>query len=777
MHRQIWQIANDVRGSVDGWDFKQYVLGALFYRFISKNFSSYMEAGDDSICYAKLDDSVITDDIKDDAIKTKGYFIVDRKDLDYQTMKEYQRFSPGSVNGSENTAGLKRNLDKDDNKIIVTTIQKLNNLMKAESDLPVYTQQVVFIFDECHRSQFGEAQKNLKKKFKRYYQFGFTGTPIFPENASGSETTASVFGRELHSYVITDAIRDEKVLKFKVDYNDVRPQFKSLETETDEKKLSAAENQQAFLHPMRIQEITQYILNNFRQKTHRIFPGSKGFNAMLAVSSVDAAKAYYATFKRLQEEAANQSATYKPLRVATIFSFAANEEQRAIGEISDETFDISAMDSSAKEFLDAAIREYNSDFKTNFSTDSNSFQNYYRDLAQRVKNQEVDLLIVVGMFLTGFDAPALNTLFVDKNLRFHGLIQAFSRTNRIYDATKTFGNIVTFRDLEQATIDAITLFGDKNTRNVVLEKSYAEYMEGFTDAATGEAKRGFMTIVSELEQHFPDPAGIKSEKEKKDFVKLFGEYLRAENILQNYDEFASLKALQQIELSNPAAVEKFKAEHYVDDEKFAELQTIRLPAERRIQDYRSAYNDIRDWLRREKEAEQKEKSTTDWDDVVFEVDLLKSQEINLDYILGLIFEHNRQDKNKGEMIEEVKRLIRSSLGNRAKEGLVVDFIQQTNLDNLPDKASIIDAFFTFAQHEQQREAEALIKEENLNEEAAKRYIRTSLKSEYATENGTELNETLPKLSPLNPQYKTKKQTVFQKIVAFIDKFKGVGGKI
>ncbi|HDI5827756.1 TPA: HsdR family type I site-specific deoxyribonuclease, partial [Escherichia coli] len=707
----------------------------------------------------------------------KVFFVVDRKDLDYQTMKEYQRFSPDSVNGSENTAGLKRNLDKDDNKIIVTTIQKLNNLMKAESDLPVYNQQVVFIFDECHRSQFGEAQKNLKKKFKRYYQFGFTGTPIFPENALGSETTASVFGRELHSYVITDAIRDEKVLKFKVDYNDVRPQFKSLETETDEKKLSAAENQQAFLHPMRIQEITQYILNNFRQKTHRTFPGSKGFNAMLAVSSVDAAKAYYATFKRLQEEAANKSATYKPLRVATIFSFAANEEQNAIGEISDETFDTSAMDSSAKEFLDAAIREYNDHFQMNFSTDSKGFQNYYRDLAQRVKNQDVDLLIVVGMFLTGFDAPTLNTLFVDKNLRFHGLMQAFSRTNRIYDATKTFGNIVTFRDLERSTIDAITLFGDKNTKNVVLEKSYAEYMEGFTDAATGEAKRGFMAVVSELEQRFPDPASIESEKEKKDFVKLFGEYLRAENILQNYDEFATLKALQQIDLSDPVAVEKFKEEHYVDDEKFAELQTIRLPAERKIQDYRSAYNDIRDWQRREKEADKKEKSTTDWDDVVFEVDLLKSQEINLDYILGLIFEHNRQNKGKGEMTEEVKRLIRSSLGNRAKEGLVVDFIQQTNLDDLPDKASIIDAFFTFAQREQQREAAALIKEENLNEEAAKRYIRTSLKREYATENGTELNETLPKLSPLNPQYKTKKQTVFQKIVAFIEKFKGVGGQI
>ncbi|HFQ5986571.1 TPA: HsdR family type I site-specific deoxyribonuclease, partial [Yersinia enterocolitica] len=707
----------------------------------------------------------------------KVFFVVDRKDLDYQTMKEYQRFSPDSVNGSDNTAGLRSNLEKDDNKIIVTTIQKLNNLMKGEADLPVYRQQVVFIFDECHRSQFGEAQKNLSKKFSRYYQFGFTGTPIFPQNALGAETTASVFGSELHSYVITDAIRDEKVLKFKVDYNDVRPQFKALETETDEKKLSAAENRDAFLHPRRLEEITRYVLTHFRQKTHRAFPGAKGFNAMFAVSSVDAAKAYYDIFKRLQQEAAQQNDAYKPLRVATIFSFAANEEQAAVGDITDEGFDVSAMNSSAKEFLDAAIDDYNGHFKTNFSTDSNGFQNYYRDLALRVKNQDIDLLIVVGMFLTGFDAPTLNTLFVDKNLRYHGLMQAFSRTNRIYDATKTFGNIVTFRNLEHATIDAITLFGDTNTKNVVLEKSYAEYMEGFKDIATGEAKRGFMDIVTTLEHQFPDPTHIDSEKEKKAFVKLFGEYLRAENILQNYDEFATLKALQSIDISDPAAVDAFKAEHYLDDEKLAELQMIRLPAERKVQDYRSVYNDIRDWQRKEKAADDKDKATTNWEDVVFEIDLLKSQEINLDYILGLIFEHNKQNKSKASLTEEVRRLIRSSLGNRAKEELVVDFIQQTNLDEMPDKAGIIDAFFAFAQREQRREAEALIKEENLNEEAAKRYIRNSLKREYATENGTELNATLPKLSPLNPQYKTKKQSVFQKIGAFIEKFKGVGGGI
>ena len=701
----------------------------------------------------------------------KVFFVVDRKDLDYQTMREYQRFSPDSVNGSDSTAGLKRNLEKDDNKIVVTTIQKLNNLMKSEGDLPIYGKQVVFIFDECHRSQFGEAQKNLQKKFKRFYQFGFTGTPIFPENALGAETTASVFGRELHSYVITDAIRDEKVLKFKVDYNDVRPQFKAIETEKDEKKLSAAENKQALLHPDRIREITQYILTNFRQKTHRLHAGNKGFNAMFAVSSVDAAKLYYESFKTLQKD------SDKPLRVATIFSFAANEEQDAIGDIQDESFDVSAMNSSAKEFLSAAIADYNALFKTNFSVDSNGFQNYYRDLAKQVKAKEIDLLIVVGMFLTGFDAPSLNTLFVDKNLRFHGLMQAYSRTNRIFDATKTFGNIVTFRDLEQATIDAITLFGDKNTKNVVLEKSYQEYMEGFTDAATGEARRGFVAVVNELETRFPDPSAIEKEADKKAFAKLFGEYLRVENVLQNYDEFASLKELQSVDLADPAAVETFKAKHYLSDEDLTTLQAITLPPERKVQDYRSTYNDVRDWLRREKAGAEKEKSTIDWDDVVFEVDLLKSQEINLDYILELIFEHNKKTKSKSELVDEVRRVIRASLGNRAKESLVVDFINQTDLDQIGDKASVIEAFFTFAQAEQQREAAELISDEGLNAEAAKRYITNSLKREFATENGTELNAVLPKMSPLNPQFLTKKQTVFQKIAAFVEKFKGVGGQL
>ncbi|MFR2070213.1 MAG: type I restriction endonuclease subunit R [Bacteroides nordii] len=701
----------------------------------------------------------------------KVFFVVDRKDLDFQTMKEYQRFSPDSVNGSESTAGLKRNLERDDNKIIVTTIQKLNNLMKGEGELSIYQKQVVFIFDECHRSQFGEAQKLLRKKFKRYYQFGFTGTPIFPENALGDETTASVFGRELHSYVITDAIRDEKVLKFKVDYNDVRPKFKGIESEQNEEKLSSAEYKKAMLHPARIKEISQYILQNFRIKTHRNQEGGKGFNAMFAVSSVDAAKCYYEELNFLQKD------SEKPLKIATIFSFAANEEQNAIGDIVDETFEPTAMDLSAKEFLTRAIDDYNRMFKTSYGVDSKEFQNYYRDLAKRVKSKEVDIIIVVGMFLTGFDAPTLNTLFVDKNLRYHGLMQAFSRTNRIYDATKTFGNIVTFRDLEAATIEAIRTFGDSSTRNVVLEKSYTEYLKGFTDIVTGEARRGYIDVVTELNEKFPTPEEIITESDKKEFAKLFGEYLRVENILKNYDEFTHLKAFQTIDINDPQAVEAFKEANFVTDEDIATMQQIQVLPDRTIQDYRSTYNDIRDWLRRERSGKEEEKSKVDWDDVVFEVDLLKSQEINLDYILELIFEHNKKACNKVVLIEEIRRVIRASIGNRAKESLVVDYINETDLNAICDKPSILDSFYSYAQEKLRVEAALLIADENLNEQEAKRYISVSLKREYASENGTELNAILPKMSPLNPLYLTKKQSVFKKIASFIEKYKGVGGQL
>ena len=698
----------------------------------------------------------------------KVFFVVDRKDLDYQTMKEYQRFSPDSVNGSNSTAGLKRNIEKDDNKIVVTTIQKLNNFMSSEAQHEIYNKQVVFIFDECHRSQFGEAQKRLKQKFKKYCQFGFTGTPIKVENALGSETTASVFCRELHAYVITDAIRDQKVLKFKVDYNDVRPQFKSLETEQDLGKLSAAENKKALLHPTRITEISAYILEHFNQKTHR--QNGKGFNAMFAVSSVEAAKAYY---QELQDQQAGKA---KPLKIATIFSYAANEEQAAIGEIDDETFSPADLaDISSKEFLSGAISDYNRLFQTNFSINGNEFQNYYRDLAKRVKSGEVDLLIVVGMFLTGFDAPTLNTLFVDKNLRYHGLIQAFSRTNRIYNAIKTFGNIVTFRDLEKATTDAIKLFGKTETADILLERSYEDYMNGYIEA--GQEQQGYLEVVKELQERFPDPTTIIKESDKKEFVTLFGQFLRLDNILQNYDDFMSLQALQELDVTDMEALADFKGRFHLDDEAVVVLSQLDIPSVREIQDYRSAYNDIKSWYDNERRNQQNNDSEIDWDAVVFEVELLKSQEINLDYILELIFETNQKVSDKDRLIEEITRTIRATLGQRAKESLIVDFINVSDLDSFSEKSDILEQFYTFARQKQKEAVANLIETEGLNVESASRYIQMSLKREYASENGNALNEALPKMSPLNPQYRTKKQTVFEKIVDLVEIFKGIGGEI
>lgn len=472
------------------------------------------------------------------------FFVVDRKDLDYQTMKEYQKFQENSVNGSKDTKELKRSIEKDDDRIIVTTIQKLNKFVKKNPVHEIYDKHCVLIFDECHRSQFGDAQKNIRKAFNKYYQFGFTGTPIFPENSIGGDTTAGIFGAQLHSYVITDAIRDGKVLKFKVDYNNITPFSKSAEKEKDDKKLAKLEKK-LLLHPERIAEITKHILTVFNTKTHRNeFYNVKerrlnGFNAMFAVQSVEAAKLYYEEFEKQQAELPKE----KRIKVATIYSFAPNEEQTAIGEISEKNFDVSAMNSSAKEFLDKVIFNYNQSFETNYSTQGNEFQNYYKDLSQRVKNKEVDLLIVVGMFLTGFDAPTLNTLFVDKNLRYHGLIQAFSRTNRILNKVKAFGNIVCFRDLQQVTEDAIKTFGDENSVNVILEKSYSEYIEGFKDEETGRFVKGYKDLCNEIICKFPDSTSIILDSEKKEFAELFGELLKAENVLKNFDEFESFETI------------------------------------------------------------------------------------------------------------------------------------------------------------------------------------------------------------------------------------------
>lgn len=692
----------------------------------------------------------------------KVFFVVDRKDLDYQTMKEYQRFSPDSVNGSENTAGLTRNIEIDDHKIVVTTIQKLTNFMKGEVNHPIYDKRVVFIFDECHRSQFGEAQRHLRQKFKKYCQFGFTGTPIKVENSLTGDTTASVFGEELHAYVITDAIRDQKVLKFMVDYNDTRPQFKQQEQEQNYEKLSAYETKKAFLHPERISQITQYILAVYAQKTHRTT--GNGFNAMFAVSSVEAAKLYYSEFKKQQQF------SDKPLKVATIFSYAANEEQSAAGELIDETFEPENMtDATSKEFLTRCITDYNTMFSTNYSINGNDFQNYYRDLTKRVKDKQIDLLIVVNMFLTGFDAPTLNTLFVDKNLRYHGLIQAFSRTNRIYNTTKPFGNIVTFRDLEKATIDAIQLFGKTETAELLLERPFEDYMNGYEE--NGEQKKGYLEIVEELQTRFPDPSRIDSEKEKQAFVELFGQFLKLDNILQNYDDFVPIKAKQSLDMTDMTLVHDFEELYHVNVD-----EVINLPSMRTIQDYRSTYQDIRAWVKDQEFAgKEQSKLRENWDAITFEVELLKSQEINLDYILELIFDTHQKGTDKYTLVDEVKRTIRASLGNRAKEHLIVDFIHRTNLDAISDKADIIEQFFMFARGEQAKRIEELIAEENLHPENTKRYIYYSLKREFASENGDGLNSILPKMSPLNPDYFPKKDRVFQKVGALVDIFKGVGG--
>lgn len=701
----------------------------------------------------------------------KVFFVVDRKDLDYQTMKEYQRFSPDSVNGSESTVGLKRNIERDDNKIIVTTIQKLTRLLKTESDLEIYQRQVVFIFDEAHRSQFGEGQRTLRKRFKHYYQFGFTGTPIFGDNALGDETTESVFGKQLHQYIITDAIRDEKVLKFKVDYNNVCPRLKAVEQEQDEVVLSGADYRKALLHPERIREVTAHILDRYPQKTHRTLGSREGFNAMFAVSSVEAAKLYYEELKR------QQAGLARPLRVATIFSFAPNEEQSAQGELSDESLDPSAMDQSSKEFLASAIADYNQLFSTNFSLDGASFQNYYQDIARRVRVREVDLLIVVGMFLTGFDAPCLNTLFVDKNLRYHGLIQAFSRTNRIYGSTKTFGNIVCFRDLEQATIEAITLFGNHHTRGVILEHPFGDYLDGYHDDATGKDFKGYAEVVSELRERFPDPVSIETDADKFAFVKLFGEYLRLDNTLRNYDEYTALRELQALPSDDLEAQTALQAKYDLSDEAMERLRSQEVISVRDAQDYRSAYNDIRDWIHHGREPKEREESQLDWDQITFEVDLLKSQEINLDYILELVFEYNKRHGDKEQLIDEIRRIIRSSIEHRAKEELMVSFIQQLDLKGLTDQATLLADFYHYAQECQRRELATLIVEEDLQEEAAKRYIQHSLIRGYASENGTDLRSALPKMSPINPNYLPKKRRVLERIRAFVDKYKGVGGDL
>ena len=671
----------------------------------------------------------------------KVFFVVDRKDLDYQTMREYQKFQKDSVNGSKDTKELKISIEKQDNKIVVTTIQKLNEFVKSNKGHDIYNKHCVFIYDECHRSQFGLAQKNIQSSFKHYYQFGFTGTPIFVENSLDGKTTSDVFGAQLHSYVITDAIRDGKVLKFKIDYNSINPRFKSSEEETDDEKLKVLENKM-FLHPERISEITNYILDKFDSKTYRNTQYTvkdkriNGFNAMFAVQSVDAAKMYYEEFKKQQ---ANLSED-KKLKVATIFSYAPNEE-RASGEIEEESMTSSAMSTTAKQFLTNVVDDYNSFFQTNFTIDGNGFENYYKDLSSRVRNKEVDLLIVVGMFLTGFDAPTMNTLFVDKNLRYHGLIQAFSRTNRILNKMKAFGNIVCFRNLEKATKDAIKLFGDENSINVIIERSYDEYINGFMDEDTGVVFKGYKELCEEIIEKFPDPTEIKLDKDKKEFVKLFGEILKRENILRNYDEFSSFE---------------------------------KIISERLKQDMKSVYI----WIKDESTLPKPpiidpDGPIIDFSDVEFHIDLLKTEEVNLDYILALILEKAKEQGTNNEALkEEIRRLIRSSLGTRAKEELIIEFINRTDLTKFDKNEDILEAFYAYAKIEKEQKINELITEENLKEKS-KKFIEKSISRGYVSQGGTELDDVLPPVGRRGGAREVKKQSVLSKLKDIVKVFVGI----
>ena len=669
----------------------------------------------------------------------KVFFVVDRKDLDYQTMKEYQKFQPDSVNGSKDTKELKRSIEKQDNKIVVTTIQKLNEFVKKNPSHEIYDKHCVIIYDECHRSQFGDAQKNIRKSFKNYYQFGFTGTPIFPENALGSDTTAGIFGAQLHSYVITDAIRDKKVLKFKVDYNDIRAKFKAAETETNDKKLKELEKRM-LLHPERISKIVEYILKVYNTKTHRNeYYNIKqkrlnGFNAMFAVQSVEAAKLYYEEFQKQQENLSEE----KRLKVMTIYSFAANEERNAIGDIPDENFEPSAMESTAKEFLDKVISDYNDYFKTNFSTNGSEFQNYYKDLSKKVKDKKIDILIVVGMFLTGFDAPTLNTLFVDKNLRYHGLIQAFSRTNRILNKVKTFGNIVCFRDLEKATKNAIKTFGDDNSVNIILEKSYNDYIKGFKDEETGKSVKGYIDLCNEIVKKFPKPVEIEKNQDKKEFAELFGELLKTENILKNFDEFENFE---------------------------------KIISDRQMQDMKSVYVDICEEIRNAGKDDSNEEGI-DFSDIEFQIDLLKTDEINLDYILELILEKTKEHDDIETLKSEIKRVIRTSLGTRAKENLVINFINKTDLKKLKNNGEILDAFYKYAKEEKKEKIDELVKDENLKEDS-RRFIEKSINKGFVDYAGSELDSILPPTSRRKGAREVKKQSVLEKIRKMVEIFIGI----
>ena len=681
----------------------------------------------------------------------KVLFVVDRKDLDYQTMKEYDRFEKGAANSNTSTAILKKQLENSNCKIIITTIQKLSVFIAKNKGHEVFDKKVVIIFDECHRSQFGDMHLDIVKNFKKYFLFGFTGTPIFAVNANSGKhanlrTTEQAFGDKLHTYTIVDAINDKNVLPFRVDY------VKTLEKEPDidDAKVWDIDREAVWNSPKRISDVVKYILENFNRKTYRNEKSYSfnsllniqevvsakneaeeikqklrlsGFNSIFCVSSVEAAKLYYNEFKKQMAE--NPS---KALKIATIFSYGANEEEQD-GILDEENpEDTTRLDSSSRDFLKGAIKDYNATFGTSYDTSSDKFQNYYKDVSLRMKNRQIDLLIVVNMFLTGFDATTLNTLWVDKNLKAHGLIQAYSRTNRILNSIKTYGNIVCFRNLQKRTDDAISLFGDKEAGGIVLMKGYKDYYYGYTDK-DGKLKPGYILLVQDLQDKFPLDEQILGEKAKKEFISLFGSVLRMRNLLASFDEFAGNEFL----------------------------------TEREMQDYTGKYIDLRDEF--VKGGKDKENIN---DDIVFEVELIKQIEINIDYILMLVKKYHDSHKNDKEVLISIQKAIDSSFELRSKKKLIETFV-----DGINDVDDVIIEWRNFVAEEKEKELAEIIKEENLKPEETRQFIEYSLRDGALKTTGTDIDKILPPVSRFGGGREKKKRNVIAKLSSFFDRFSGL----
>lgn len=659
----------------------------------------------------------------------KVLFVVDRKDLDYQTMKEYDKFEKGAANSSTSTAVLKKQLEKPDAKIIITTIQKLDLFISRNAQHQVFDGHVVIIFDECHRSQFGDMHAAITKAFKHYHLFGFTGTPIFAANASPGgrpdlRTTEQAFGDKLHTYTIVDAISDKNVLPFKVDYVSTVREAEDIE----DKRVSDIDRESVLAAPERLANIVRYIREHFDQKTKRnSFYQLKerrlaGFNSIFAVASIDVAKAYYAEFrKQLSDVPSDQK-----LKVALIYSFGVNDED-ADGMIDENSDDTSGLDASSRDFLEGAIEDYNTMFGTSYDTSADKFQNYYKDVSQRVKNREVDILIVVNMFLTGFDATTLNTLWVDKNLRAHGLLQAYSRTNRILNSVKTFGNIVCFRNLEKATNEAIALFGDKEAGGVVLLKSYAEYYNGYQNS--DREVRGYESLIRELREKFPVGERIAGEQAQKGFIKLYGAILRLRNILLAFDDFKGNELLSA----------------------------------RDLQDYHSMYIDLYHEFSKAKETEKENIH----DDVVFEMELIKQVDINIDYVLDLIKKYHADHQHNREILADINKAIDSSVELRNKKDLINSFISSLDIH-----ASIDEDWRSFVDKKKVEELNQIIEEENLDKEVTYKFMHNAFRDGAVQMTGSAIARVLPPMSLFSPtgERSKKRESVMGKFTKFFERF-------